>query len=1085
MLSVDPSAGLDLNQAGPVADPAGATQVQAGTLSASGPIRTASDVATDTITIADTYLAIALRTALSLPAGVNPTEAQLASLTELSAPSKSIVSLAGLQYCINLQKITLNNNRIVDLTPLKDLQLLWNLNLSNNQIVSLAPLKGLTNLTTLQLNSNKIVDLTDPASQDPVGSAGILGANWGTILGGLTKLTSLSLNNNKIVNVTALGILTTLTSLSVSGNLIVDIGPLASLTSLTSLTLSSNEIVDIGPLASLTSLTSLTLDSNKIVSIASVSSMVHLTSLSIQQNLVTDLAPVAGILTLQTIVFNQMQVTSLTPLEDLTNLTTISGNSNQITDLTPLAGLTNLTSLTLGYNTIVSLEPLASLTGLTDVDLRHNKIVDVTPLEGLTGLTSLILQYNLIVDIQPLVANAGLSGDSNPQGARDTVDLIHNPLTADTGAAQVAVLSDRHVNITYTPRIAPTINLLRVSHSSIHQGRTLTLSIQDGDIVKHDLELQKVEFYCDIDHDGVADANELIYADSNVAGGWTWSGPVTWAAGTGDNLKFYARAINEWDDASADVWVQTKVLPVNTAPVSQPQSLRMAGTSSIDITLGATDAETTSPMRLDYEVDIRPAHGTFTLTNNTLTYTPQPGFFGTDTFTFKANDGLDHSTPSSVTIIVPLVASSGHKVSFYDANDDLVTVRLSGPGKALVYAASGQGSDASDIVLTGTTAKSSVSVSTPGRAPTVNFDQIKLDGGWLKSFSARQLNLAGDVTVVGAGGFGSLTLGDVAAPGEQTIQMGLWSKPASVTLGSVSDLNLSSGSPIQSLSVGKWLDSAASPADSITAPWIGSLTVRGDFQPDMTLSNPGSLPLALRSAKISGAVAGATWAVTGGIGAITAGVWAADGLTAGTVKSLKVNGNFTGSATIAGDVGTIAIKGDFGGTLAAGSIKSMAVTGDLANATLDLALPLGGVGLGSLKVGGWIRNSDILAKASLGAISAGGIQDSGIFAGVTAFGSSPIADDKCDLNQGATLKSLTIKGTQRDNGFSVERSQWGAWQIGTLSLAYPDINDPAGDLAMTGTFTKGSYKGIDGKTYNLINVLQNSTPAGLQILELI
>ena len=216
LLSVDPSAGLDLNQAGPLADPAGAAQVQAGMLSASGPIRTASDVATETISIADANLAIALRTALSLPVGVNPTEAQLASLTELSAPSKSIVSLAGLQYCINLQKLTLNNNRIVDLTPLKDLQLLQDLNLSSNQIISLTPLTGLTNLTTLQLNSNQIVNLTP--------------------LAGLTKLTSLSLNNNKIVNVTALGILTTLTSLSVSGNLIVDIGPLASLTSLTSLT---------------------------------------------------------------------------------------------------------------------------------------------------------------------------------------------------------------------------------------------------------------------------------------------------------------------------------------------------------------------------------------------------------------------------------------------------------------------------------------------------------------------------------------------------------------------------------------------------------------------------------------------------------------------------------------------------------------------------------------------------------------------------------------------------------------------------------------------------------------------------------
>ena len=49
----------------------------------------------------------------------------------------------------------------------------------------------------------------------------------------------------------------------------------------------------------------------------------------------------------------------------------------------------------------------------------------------------------------------------------------------------------------------------------------------------------------------------------------------------------------------------------------------------------------------------QPAHGKVTLNaNGSFTYTPAAGFFGTDTFTYKANDGTVDSAPATVTITV-------------------------------------------------------------------------------------------------------------------------------------------------------------------------------------------------------------------------------------------------------------------------------------------------------------------------------------------------------------------------------------------------------------------------------------------------
>ena len=87
----------------------------------------------------------------------------------------------------------------------------------------------------------------------------------------------------------------------------------------------------------------------------------------------------------------------------------------------------------------------------------------------------------------------------------------------------------------------------------------------------------------------------------------------------------------------------------NSAPVASNQIVVTAAYNSMDITLSATDADGDS---LTYSIVAQPQNGTLTGTAPNVTYTPNPGYTGSDSFTFKANDGQADSNTATVTISV-------------------------------------------------------------------------------------------------------------------------------------------------------------------------------------------------------------------------------------------------------------------------------------------------------------------------------------------------------------------------------------------------------------------------------------------------
>ncbi|MEI6603804.1 MAG: DUF6288 domain-containing protein [Verrucomicrobiota bacterium] len=113
-----------------------------------------------------------------------------------------------------------------------------------------------------------------------------------------------------------------------------------------------------------------------------------------------------------------------------------------------------------------------------------------------------------------------------------------------------------------------------------------------------------------------------------------------------DNFTFVAR--DRYANSAAAI-VSLTVTSVNNAPVVVAQTVSTAAKTTKAITLAASDVDGDA---LSYVIVTQPAHGTLGGTAPNVTYTPATNYIGTDSFTFKANDGTVDSTAAAVSVIV-------------------------------------------------------------------------------------------------------------------------------------------------------------------------------------------------------------------------------------------------------------------------------------------------------------------------------------------------------------------------------------------------------------------------------------------------
>lgn len=104
---------------------------------------------------------------------------------------------------------------------------------------------------------------------------------------------------------------------------------------------------------------------------------------------------------------------------------------------------------------------------------------------------------------------------------------------------------------------------------------------------------------------------------------------------------------NNWGAVSAIFLTVEGV--VNNPPTADDMTLTTLANRAVEFTLSGADPDGDP---ITYSVLSDPVHGTLSGTEPELTYTPAPGYVGTDSFTFKTNDGELDSQTATVTIQV-------------------------------------------------------------------------------------------------------------------------------------------------------------------------------------------------------------------------------------------------------------------------------------------------------------------------------------------------------------------------------------------------------------------------------------------------
>jgi MYXO-CTERM domain-containing protein len=124
--------------------------------------------------------------------------------------------------------------------------------------------------------------------------------------------------------------------------------------------------------------------------------------------------------------------------------------------------------------------------------------------------------------------------------------------------------------------------------------------------------------------------------------------PAVEYAGT-DAIAF---KVNDGTADSPAATVSITVVAVNDAPTAAAQSVAATEDTPVGVTLSGSDVDGDT---LTYAVVDGPSHGTLSGTAPDLTYAPAGNWAGTETFTFRVNDGGADSSPATVTITVAAV----------------------------------------------------------------------------------------------------------------------------------------------------------------------------------------------------------------------------------------------------------------------------------------------------------------------------------------------------------------------------------------------------------------------------------------------
>ncbi len=147
-----------------------------------------------------------------------------------------------------------------------------------------------------------------------------------------------------------------------------------------------------------------------------------------------------------------------------------------------------------------------------------------------------------------------------------------------------------------------------------------------------------------------------VYAANTDFGVVTGEPPtLTYAADGEEGTDVILFSVEDAESSSDLAEVTIVVAQPNEAPVAESATITTLVDTPVDFTLVASDPDLDP---ISYEYLSRPSHGRLTGLEPTLTYTPFPGYTGSDSFSFRVFDGRLYSETATIEIVVGTVTDA-------------------------------------------------------------------------------------------------------------------------------------------------------------------------------------------------------------------------------------------------------------------------------------------------------------------------------------------------------------------------------------------------------------------------------------------
>jgi len=269
-------------------------------------------------------------------------------------------------------------------------------------------------------------------------------------------------------------------------------------------------------------------------------------------------------------------------------------------------------------------------------------------LSNLTGKSS--LNVNIITHLEKNRMTTLMSGDTPKTFAQ----------------AKLQAQEEVFAVFDYSRANVPESELLDISQGGAANGKLLAMSaILQGDLTVGQMSQLLANISTDIASDGTLDDASLratlIDNSKNL-----------------DMAEVRSNLVTHYSSLGISATIpdfETEINQFLKPPVSQDMSASTAEDTAINITLAGSDPEGESLTYTILEVN----NATVTLSGNVANYTPNAHFNGTDTFTYKANDGTSDSNIATVTMTVSSEDDEPNTIDVATTTDEdvAVTVNLS------------------------------------------------------------------------------------------------------------------------------------------------------------------------------------------------------------------------------------------------------------------------------------------------------------------------------------------------------------------------------------------------------------------------